>query len=95
METTAIGIDAPSKRKVRALIPAQNLVGVVFKQLNLNRRRRFKRLTLRGFKAIGWIGDQFHGRYGAALPTRCQLPSSDAPRPHSATGFIDYAGIEC
>jgi hypothetical protein len=74
METAAIGIEAPSKRKVRAVIPAQYLVGVVFKKLNLHTRRGFKRLTLSGFKAIGWIGHKLHGRYGAALPTRCQLP---------------------
>lgn len=95
METPTIGIHAPSKRQVGAVIPTEYLIGVVFEELNLHTRRGFKRLTLRGFKAIGWVGDKLHGRYGAPLPTRCQssFPCVRGLRP--ATGFIDYADIQC
>ena len=35
METATIGIHAPSKRKVRTVVPTEYLVGVVLKELNL------------------------------------------------------------
>ena len=38
METAAIGIHAPSKRQIRTVVPAQNLLGVVFKELELDAR---------------------------------------------------------
>ena len=95
METPAVGIHAPSKREVWAVVPAEYLLSVVFKELNLDTRRGFKRLTLCGFKPIGWVGDEFHGRYGAALSVRCQLPFSCPTSARTATSFIDYAGLQC
>ena len=36
VETAPIGIEAPSKRQIRTLIPAQNVTGRIFKHLQLH-----------------------------------------------------------
>ncbi|GAB1724879.1 MAG: hypothetical protein NTNFB01_37750 [Nitrospira sp.] len=72
MKTAPVGIHAPLKREIRAVVPAENLLRLIFKQLNAGAHGWLKRFTLHCFKSIGRIGDGLHAGYGAAPPARCQ-----------------------
>ena len=60
MKTTAVGIHAPSKRQVGAVVPAKNLLCIVFEELHPCPCGRLKPFALYQFKSIGWIRDEFH-----------------------------------
>ena len=46
MEAAAIGVEAPSKRQIGALVPAEDVTGRIFKDLHLHMGRRLQKISV-------------------------------------------------
>src|SRR5438093_6198523 len=77
METAAVRIQAPAKRQVRTLVPAQNLASHIFKDFKLYMRGRVKQFAVGGFKWVGRVRDRSHGRIVPPIESPCQGSVSD------------------
>jgi hypothetical protein len=81
METAAIGIDAPAKGQIGAVIATQNLPARVVKDLHYCRGGRLEQFTMRRFKWIWRIGDHTHS---VIVATRIAIvnPRESTPQLH-------------
>src|SRR5690242_764179 len=72
MKTTTIGIHAPSKRQIRAVVTAQDLPAIVRIERQFGCTGRFKQVAMPRLKWVWRIGDPAHGPILSLMPDRCQ-----------------------
>lgn len=95
MKTAPVGIHAPLKWEVGAVVPAENLMRIVLEELNSRAQGWLKGFTPKWFESIRGIGDGLHAHYGAAQAARCQSCPLSSTSWRKETTFIDYADIGC